>query len=170
MRESPPFIELEPSIELALADRHSLSGRRLNSIGGRRPNRYQACNRGNEAIRDEQSRIAIRGGPQPEAGSASPPARDMRRTLTMTHWPFVHTIFSSRPDLPRIGSLHQAGTAKAQMAIATDDDMIEHFDAQLFGRIQNLLCHVDIDARWRCVTRRVVVHEGLVCSPEPIPI
>jgi hypothetical protein len=58
------------------------------------------------------------------ARAAYPPARDMWRKLTLTHWPFVLTRLSSRPDLPWTGSLYQAGTAKAHMDIATDDDVI----------------------------------------------
>jgi hypothetical protein len=34
------------------------------------------------------------------------------------------TMLNSRPDLPWTGSLHQAGTAKAHVDIAADDDVI----------------------------------------------
>jgi hypothetical protein len=50
-----------------------------------------------------------------------------------------------------------------------DDDVIEDVAAQLFRRVQDLLCHVDIGARWRGVTRRVVVQDTEPLTNKLIP-
>lgn len=43
------------------------------------------------------------------------------------------------------------------MAVLPDNDMIMHRDVECFGSVDELLGHIDVGARWRWITGRMVV-------------
>ena len=57
-------------------------------------------------------------------------------------------------------SLNQPLPFKAGMAVAADDDVIMHQDAERFARIDNLTGHGDIRIRWCWVTGWMIVNKN----------
>src|SRR5690606_11391697 len=56
-------------------------------------------------------------------------------------------------------SLHQPQAAKARVAVAADDDVVVHQDAERFGDLADGPRHLDVGGGGRRIARGVVVHQ-----------
>ena len=56
--------------------------------------------------------------------------------------------------------LDQSQSTEAGMAVLPDNDMIMHRDVECFGSVDELLGHIDVGARWRWITGRMVVDQN----------
>lgn len=57
--------------------------------------------------------------------------------------------------------LDQSQSTEAGMAVLPDNDMIMHRDVECFGSVDELLGHIDVGARWRWITGRMVVNHAI---------